>query len=366
MKILLINDQFEHGGAGRVAAIMANELFNRGYEVVVITDLENYKNNYPLLQNIPICRISIAPVSTLLKKIIKWAKCIKDIRKYIKSENPDIIIAVQSFMFLCAYFANLVSDRKPIIVADHTSFNRKSGLLLDFVRFHLYSKASGLSILTQKDYKLLGPKFPNKRVIYNPLPFPILNRDVPKRKNILCVGRLDVWEIKGFDIIFRIWSKINIKYFDWILEIAGEGSQASIEYLHKLLEQYGLSGRVKLLGHVTDMQTLYSETSIFALPSRMEGFPMSLMEAMSQGCACVAFSVWGACNEMMSEKAGIIVNDGNEVDFAKALESLIIDETKRKKYSVDAMSEVEKFSISSFVNNWENFIKDVLEYESNR
>ena len=39
---------------------------------------------------------------------------------------------------------------------------------------------------------------------------------------------------------------------------------------------------------------IYRSAEIFALPSRVEGFPLVLVEAMSQGCACVSFSMQGA------------------------------------------------------------------------
>ena len=315
MKALFINDQFERGGAGRVAAILCNELHRRGHDVVLVCDTKHWAATYPIDSNIPVREIVTKTLRPgRWEKLAKWLRCSKSIRRYIKEEQPDVIIATQSMMFLCTWLGNLFM-KVPVIAADHTSFTRKIDPIIDFVRYHLYSRADGLSILTQKDYRILGNKYPKKKVIYNPLSFPILDRPTDRRKNILCAGRLEVWDIKGFDTIIEIWSHICEKYPDWTLEIAGDGTEKATSFIKELLSKYNVDNRVRLLGHVDKMQQLYSESSIFALPSRMEGFPMVLMEAMSQGCACVAFSVGGASDEMLDVESGIIVKDGDSGSF---------------------------------------------------
>lgn len=357
MKILFINSQFERGGAARVASILANGLKRKGHEVVLVTDWSNWRCSYDLDENIPIKEIQTKGYnSTFLSKLRKWLECSKRIRSYIKDERPDVIISIEAMMYLCSWLGN-IGLKTPLIAADHTSFNRKIDPIIDYVRYHLYSRADGLSILTEKDKKLLGNKYPQKTVIYNPLSFPILNAQVKRRKNILCAGRIESWEIKGFDIIIEIWGRISHKYPDWTLEIAGtSNNKDELERLLKIIRKNDVINRVKLLGHVENMKALYSESSIFALSSRMEGFPMVLMEAMSQGCACVAFEVNGATNEMMDESSGFIIKDGDYNDFQNKLEVLLSNEDKRLSISNNALKKVEKFSVSNFISEWEDLI----------
>ncbi len=355
MKILFVNDQYERGGAGRVAAILANQLYAKGYDIISVYDYQNWGHTYNVNDKIP--RRLIITQSTkvgILDKTLKWWNCIKSIRRYIKEEKPDIIIATQAMMFFCCYIANM-NIGIPIIAADHTSFTRRINPLLDFVRYRLYAKANGLSILTKKDFKVLGDKYPNKQVIYNPISFPILATPRIRKKRILCVGRLEVWDIKGFDLIIKIWAELAPKYPEWTLEIAGPGDSKSKAYLKKMIEDNKLSSCI-LLGQVDDMKNLYSSSEIFALPSRMEGFPMVLMEAMSQGCACIAFEVGGATNEMLDENSGIIVKDGDIEAFKQALITLIKDKTIRELYSINAINSVKKFSVDEFVDSWECLI----------
>ena len=83
---------------------------------------------------------------------------------------------------------------------------------------------------------------------------------------------------------------------------------------------------------------------------------MVLMEAMSQGCACIAFEVGGATNEMLDENAGIIVKDGDIEAFKQALVTMIKDKTIREQYSLNAIKSVQKFSVDEFVDSWECLI----------
>ncbi len=360
MKILVITDQFQRGGADRVASVLCNELYLRGHDLQIVADTVTCKVNYPIDERIPVHQIVSTPKSNKNKDIlIKWLNIIKAIRNYTTQIKPDVIITIASKMFLCTLIAT-IGKNYPLFVADHTSFARKQHPLIDFIRYHLYAFADGISVLTNKDAKILGTKYPQKRVIYNPLSFPCLTEITERRNNILCAGRLEVWRIKGFDTIIKIWAKLANKYPSWILEIAGDGTPDSQNYLEELIKTYKLAGRVRLLGHVDDMKSLYSESSIFALSSRMEGFPMVLMEAMSQGCACVAFSVGGATDEMMDENSGMLIPDDDINAFSKAVETLIMDNAMRDSFSKNAIKSVSRFSVVSFVMDWEKFIYDIL------
>lgn len=359
-KILFINDHFVEGGAARVAAIQCNGLSAIEHiEVILVTDMSQ-GCLYPINSDISIKPIDVrTPPKGKLSLIKKWFNVTKSIRTYICEENPDAIITIQARMFLFTYLAN-IGLGYPIIVADHTSFNRKCGQLIDFVRNKLYSKAAGISVLTQKDYNLLGQKYPQKRVIYNPLSFEIFAGKSHRDKIILCAGRLDDWKVKGFDIIIDIWSRLESRYPEWTLCVAGDGKVPAKKQMANLIHSKGIENRVRLLGRIDNMKELYMRTSIFALPSRVEGFPMVLMEAMSQGCACVAFDVYGASSEMVDKGSGIVIKDGDIDAFEKALINLMEDDMLRESIKSCAPTAVLRFSVEAFVENWIKFINDII------
>lgn len=355
-KILILIDQMEMGGAGRVISTLLPGLLEKEYEVTLVLDNINARVFYPIPNKVKQVYI---PIKERKKTGIKQISLILYARKIIKQESPDIIIAVTFFPFFYAYYATL-GMRIPIISYDHTSFGRTMGKFVDWIRHDLYRKADKLLILTEKDSRLIGKRFSNKEVIYNPLTYPITRHKCLRNKTVLCAGRIDCWEVKGFDRMIDIWSRIAPKYRDWKLQIAGGGSQSKIEELKAMVKQTGLETQVEFLGQIFDMPALYSETSIFALPSRVEGFPMVLMEAMSQGCVCCSFEMGGAVHEMMSSTSGSVVRDGDITEFEKQIEYLINLYPNYDSLRESGYTDVSRFSCEEFYMRWDNIIKEVI------
>lgn len=356
MKLLVLIDQMKRGGAARVTSTMINGLVQRGYKIKLATNNVTQGIEYSVDKNIEILSYYGGVTHNKIQSIVRHIRLIFSARACVKATHPDVIIAVTYAPYMYVKFATWFS-KIPIIAVDHTSFSRKISWWEDWVRYHFYKYADTLSILTQKDMDLLGHRMPNKVVVYNPLSFSPLDHETVRDKNILVAGRLSFWKIKGIDRIIDIWSKLADKYMGWTLEIAGDGDDNSISFLKSLVSQKGLNDRVRFLGQVVDMKTKLSKTSIYALPSRVEGFPMVLMEAMSQGCACVAFSLGGACDEMMTHnKSGLIVEDDNLDAFSSSLTKLIENSLVRDNFGKNAINECGRFSVDSFINSWINLL----------
>ncbi len=364
MKVLVVIDQFKTGGGARVTSLMLKGLADRGIELVLAVDNVAYDMFYEIPETVKIVSLhSTIKGNGELSVIRRIADMSKQLKSIIKAEKPNVLIGVMPLSYLYLLIANLWY-KLPLIAVDHTSFNRKTLPLTSFIRNKLYKYCDVLSILTNRDAKFLGDKYPQKVVIYNPLTFPILDYDIERKKTILCVGRLDFWKVKGLDRIAEIWGVMAKDYPEWKLLIAGSGSEKGYQYVQSVFEEKCPQDSYEFLGQVTDMKNLYAETSIFVLPSRVEGFPMSLMEAMSQGCACVAFSIESAVEEMMTDGvSGAIVKDGNVEEFQNQLRMLISDDSNRKSYSINARKEAEKFSLNIFIDKWikvlETFKKNI-------
>ncbi len=102
---------------------------------------------------------------------------------------------------------------------------------------------------------------------------------------ILAVGRL-VW-VKGFDVLLTALARID----DARLRIAGEGPERS--RLEKQIKALGLSDRVTLLGHRTDVLKLLADSDLLVISSRREGMPLVFAEALHVGCPVVSTAVGG-------------------------------------------------------------------------
>lgn len=360
MKILLINDQFESGGAARVACTMCNEFKSRGYDIVVVTDTVNNAVKYDLNKEIPLRDADFRTRSSAtLSRIASLVRASKGIRKHLKKEKPDVVIAIQANAFIRTWIAN-IGLHNTIIAADHTSFARKMDFINTFTRHYLYKYAAGLSILTHRDEIILGNKYPRKMVIYNPLTWEIKEGKTKRQKTILAAGRFDIWKTKGFDLLLNVWGRISDIFPEWKLEIAGTGNDESVGVVKSMIQQNGIEKRVTLLGQVSDMKSLYARSGVFVLSSRIEGMPMVLLEAMSQGCPCVAFDVGGASSEMMVDGGGIVVKDGDIEGLKNAIVELLQNDALRTSLSAKAITSSSRFSVDVFMSKWEELIKRTI------
>ena len=359
MKILLFVDQLFLGGAGRVASLLVQGLHEKGYDVVVVTD-KNKGIKYDLPLTVDVQQIYTCKSVNILDKVHHFFKRLSYTRKLVKKEAPDIRITFLPHIFFEVKLATMGLNH-PIIASDHTSMARDLGHWVNFLRHHFYSFADAVTILTEKDKKYLGKKLPNKVVVYNPLTFIPALKVGEKKNNILCVGRINQWDVKGFDRMIEIFGKLSNKYQGWTLEIAGFGSENNFLILKELVKKHKVEKSVHFLGQVDDMQTLYKESSIFALTSRVEGFPMVLTEAMSQGCACISFEMQGAVREIINnDNDGIIVEDNKIDEFVVKLDALMNNIDKRNKLASNAIKNVERFSFDKFIESWDVLIRGIV------
>ena len=105
---------------------------------------------------------------------------------------------------------------------------------------------------------------------------------------------------------------------------------------------------------------MYQRAAIFVLSSRYDGFGLVLIEAMSQGCACVACDYKGRQSEIISsQEQGIICEPDNVDALAKAMLTLINDENKRNKMGIHAIARASDFTIDKIVELWDDILKDI-------
>lgn len=141
----------------------------------------------------------------------------------------------------------------------------------------------------------------------------------PCRPIILSVGRLvhaDAY--KGFDTLIEAMPAVLKVMPDAQLRIVGTGDD--LPRLETLAGQLGVSDNVWFAGKISDEQLAheYAQCSVFALPSRREGFGLVYLEAMIRGKTCLGARA-GGTPEVISSDTGILVEYGNVPEIAAAL-----------------------------------------------
>lgn len=346
MKILFVISSLNGGGAERVLSLLANEFENRNNEVVIITRVKGIA--YKLNENI-ICKSIFNEYSmTNIEKVKFYFKMIK----IIKEEKPDIIISFMKGMnrksILISRFLNI-----PIIVSEHINYKGGMNLITWIERRWIYKLADAVILLTKYDYNMFYKKFLNNaKVIQNPVSFQPLNKLKKKEKTIVASGNLNRWQHKGFDNLLIIFSEVSKVHPDWKLNIAGEGKEGK-EYLIDICKDLNILDKVHFLGFCDNLSDILASSSVFVLSSRFEGFPMVLIEAMSQGCACVSYDCISGPSEIITNNIdGILIEDQNIEKMKQSIIQIIQNEETRERLSIEATKSVGKLSITNIADEW--------------
>lgn len=200
-------------------------------------------------------------------------------------------------------------------------------------------KASGLVVPSEKleEIALIDWQQPIGRVrrIANGIdtsafarkPKPDSLRNLIKRDGEMWVGTMaGLRAVKNLPLLVRAVAQLPDH---WHLVIAGEGPEKNA--IRAEAERLEIDHRVHLPGHVAKPQNLVGLFDIFALSSKSEQFPISVVEAMAAGLPVVSPAVGDIARMVDPENAVFIAPPGEEAAFVEALKSCASDEVSRKE-----------------------------------
>ncbi len=258
------------------------------------------------------------------------------IRRLIKKNNYPFVIVFNK-LYGAMVTAALIGLPTKVIVSERSSPLYYWGRKIELISKILYKirKPHGLiaqtSIAAEYQRKYYGKGVPIK-IIPNALRSINVPNDLKQSKIILAVGRL-ADPLKGFDRLIPAFAKLNAP--NWQLVFAGGDENG--QYLKNQAKELGVSNRVTFLGQIKDIDSCYAKAPIFVIPSRSEGFPNALCEAMASGCACVAFDFIAGPKDLIEHGVnGLIVEDGNIIELAKVMQILIDSPEKRTTLGLNA------------------------------
>jgi glycosyltransferase involved in cell wall biosynthesis len=170
-------------------------------------------------------------------------------------------------------------------------------------------------------------------------------------KTIVTLSRLS--HEKGLDLLMEAWSGLAPQYPDWELKVFGAGPEEAD--LREQARTLGLDDTRIFQGKTSDIDGALSTASVYVLPSRQEGFPVAVMEAMAYGLPTAAFDCAPGIRELIEDEVagGLVVTAGNVSGLAAALERLMKDRDLRVRLGEAGRQAVQRFSPESIVSSWE-------------
>ena len=353
-----------HGGAERVLADVTAGLARKGYDVSLLTfDQEGGESFYPLHDSVK--RMDLGIGATGRKSgLFDTIKRIRNIRRVVKQEKPDAVVAFMHSMFIPMAIA-LMFTGVPVIASEHIVPDHYKNRKLEFALFAFSSLfLKRITVISEKIRESYPPYIRGRmRVVPNPVTRPLSSfvkseeQNETDRQIILNVGRLEAQ--KNQETLIRAFATLAADFPQWDLKIIGEGSLR--KSLQKTIDDLGLSDRIMMPGLSRKIGAEYSTATLFAMPSRYEAFGLATVEAMTYGLPVIGFADCPGTNEVIRDgHNGILVEGEDRVGaFAKGLRDLMSSDSLRAQYGANGIESHRQFAIDHVIGDWENLINEV-------
>lgn len=338
--------------------------------IIVTTDQEGRKPFYDFPEGVRIVDLginysrgnSLSPFGKITDYFHRRKLHRRRLSDFLMQERPDLTITLYPSE---ASFVPDIKDGSKKILEFHYSknfrlqYNRKGLLgLADKWRTKadekLVRRFDRFVVLTNQDARDWG-NIPNMSVIPNAaIPLSSEHSDCLSRR-VIAVGRLDYQ--KGFDRLIKAWRLVMDKGLtDWHLDIFGQGEWK--DYLNNIIHENNQGNYVTVNAPVSDIAAQYTSSSLLAMSSNYEGFPMVMIEAMSCGLPVVTFDYkCGPRDIITPEVNGLIVPNGDIQAFADALVRVMTHTEMRRDMGRAALAVTERYSLETVMKSWNNLFE---------
>jgi glycosyltransferase involved in cell wall biosynthesis len=333
---------------------------------------EKYEMRHSIPEEIRKSRLGLLKVliMTIRFFFFTFNQCVK--------EKPDVIIGRWAFPSgYIAYLCSKIFGTKSVIeiYGSELSFTRNSKFLQKLLipAMNKASRVIANSEYTRDEFVKLGVDKENIIKIGTPPNYVNHTSDTnflkefrkkfadDSTKIILFVGHLI--ELKGAEFAIRALQHTLEKTH---LIIAGDG--ILMDSLKKLTKSLGLENRVTFFGMASLEQVgwLHDISDVFVCPPIIDskGFTENLCkvipEAMESGLPVVATNVGGVPEIVQNEKTGLLVEQKNPEDLAKAIDRILSDNILRNALVSNSKAIVDEFSLESLEQKYVNSIKKIL------
>jgi glycosyltransferase involved in cell wall biosynthesis len=176
------------------------------------------------------------------------------------------------------------------------------------------------------------------------------------RPTVISVGRLV--EAKGLDVLLRAHSRLRAAGLDCNLLILGEGPLRA--ELESLAGSLSIEKSVFMPGFVENPFSLMRAAQVFALPSRYEGLPLALLEALGVGAASVATDCPGGSRELLDNgRCGLLVPPDDDTALASAICKLLSDSRLANDLKSAGPERASAFRQERSVRDWATLLLEV-------
>lgn len=350
-KLILVISSLGGGGAERVMSDMANYWATKGWHITLVTlnnPRETDTHKYSLHPSINREYVYYPPGINFIDKLWRNLQRVIQLRKVVKKVAPDAVL----FFMTSTNVVTILATRGasiPVTVSERINpAQHVEEPMWNYGRWLTYRLAHRVVAQTPTigQWLVKHTQAP-VAIIPNPLrelPTLISNRE----KLILGAGRLHPQ--KGFDVLIRAFASTGEAVNGWKLVIVGEGSQRKA--LIEIIQELELGDSVTLVGWTNNVETWFARASLVVQPSRYEGFPNVVLEAMAMGATVISTSAADCL--IVDGVNGRLVGVDDVDDTARVMLQLMNDEQQRQGLGSAAQKVRTTYARAAIIPQWES------------
>jgi glycosyltransferase involved in cell wall biosynthesis len=355
--VALVISDLKAGGAQRVAVLLANHWAAQRRKIVVVTQAGKEHDFFPLDSRVRrIVAGGIGESADPVRRALRNLQGITLLRHALVEAGAPVAVA---FVGRTAVRAVLAAEglNLRLVAAERNDPSRQSlGAPWDLLRRLLYRRADLVLANSRAGLEALRRFVPSEKLAFAPNPLPPPPVGAPAAKAgpcFLAVGRLH--RQKAYDVLLGAFAMTAPRFPQWRLAALGDG-ELKAELAARALA-LGVADRVDWLGRQADPWPWLRAADVFVLPSRFEGTPNALLEAMSCGVApIVSDATAGALEYVADGETGLVVPVDDDAALAAAMARLAGDPDLRARLGEAARRRVAALSFAEAVAAWERLL----------
>ena len=329
MKILQVIPYFCFGGAETMCENLTYALTELGHTVVVVS---LYGEHTPIARRMEQAGIRILYLD---KKLGLDLSMIPKLVRIMKQEKPDVVHTHLDVIKYAVAAAKLSGIRRCVHTVHNVAHEEAEGCLQKIVNSIYFKLGWSIPVALSPEVRktivsFYGLKEQQVPMIYNGVD---LGKCLPKTDYalsqpaaLLHIGRFN--EQKNHKGLLEAFAQVVKVYPDCCLQMIGEGDLR--EETERYAETLGLREKVSFLDNQTNVYPFLQKADIFLMPSKFEGMPMTIIEAMGTGLPIVASAVGGVPDMLEDGKSGMLVPCDPDAVAGAVLQLLTRDDLRRE------------------------------------
>lgn len=360
-KIAFHLNSLQQGGAERVVSNLANRFAKEGYEVVIATEWYG-TDEFALDQKVRRVHVGLTKEDENHSRISKMLRRIWYLRRFMKKEKPDVVVAFTRGVLYRALAAG-IGTGIPVVISVRTDpvghYDKKA----DKLRIPLlFPHAAGCVFQTEGAKAFFAPYLQeNSRIILNPLNPKYVGVPEPavRTKDVVQSGRLV--DFKNQPMLIRAFLKVHEKHPDYTLKIYGPDSKdGTKEILESIIHENHAEDFVKLMGGSNTLEKDLADAALYAFSSDWEGLPNALMEAMALGLPVVSTDCpCGGPKTLIEDGVnGLLVPIMDEKAMTDGILRLIEDRELAERLGREARKISERANEDAVFEQWQTYLQE--------